>query len=915
MSFLDDIPSPSNHQDPQYTFLVDELFEPLDSVSRETLGVYPTITSKKQAIIEKFVTSYKTHVGNNIFPSLRLILPNKDHRLFYIKHTQLVVLIIKLFKIPKHSLHYNSLVNWKRNYHNLKYNQDKSNLSNLSLTICNVVSFRRDKHYRITQNLTVNDVNHLLDQLSQASGQAKQLEILHHLLSNLTINQMRWVLNAILKISNLGYMERFIFHQWHPYCFQLYQVCNDLQKCFNYFVFNPDPDIDKQKLAPQLFYPFKPQASHKLAINYHQLVDRMPKFYIEEKVDGDRMVLHYHDGVFKFFSRRCRDYTNLYGQNFQIGSLTKYLKHAFTENVHTVILDGEMVAYDYVRHCILPFGTLKQSAIQQAVRQFNTTDMFDEQSSWPIFLIFDVVRINNTNLINHPLQHRKAVLERIINPVPHKFEILPYHLSDSPQDIENAIRSVILDRSEGVMVKNVNSTYHVGERDNSWIKVKPEYLEQFGENLDLTIIGVLPGIKNSYMCGLYDTETKFWRSFCTVANGFTENEFEKIDRLLKHKWTKKGPPPNVRFGRRVPDKFIDPSESIVLEIKARCYDQRTDATYATDSTLRNLYCRRIRDDKSPLDCLLYQDYQVLKSSRAGGVNNPQEVNNPNKRFKLSTKSSLSAAQKRNSLHLKKASKLFTGLKFLVLSDKLDAVKNERISVHELATLIKVCNGDIIKSPYQNNNSRSPVIILSEKLTPSCSNYVKQGFDIVHPDWLFYSINYNKLVPLETCLVFKSQNHAIPSNQDRYGDSYVITPRTDFTKYLLETINVPKLDMTLQDVDFKAEFNFTPLLKLFNKSRFLIILLDSTAANIALSNKVTQFSGVIVTSLPCDYVVVPNKLYDTSRNLVLEQVGRILQQISEGFVEGTKIANIVMESFIDESIMHGIKVDPQDHKVY
>lgn len=904
MSFLDSVPSITNHQDPQFTFLVDELFQPLDAVSRDTLGSYPTITSKKQAIIHKFVLSYKTHVGNDIFPSIRLILPNKDHRLYYIRHTQLVVLIIKLFRITKGSLHYNSLVNWKRNYHSMKYNQDKVNLSNLSLTICNVISIRREKNHVIKHPFTVNEINQQLDQLANASGQAQQLKVLDYMISNLTINQLRWVLNAILKISNLGYVERFIFHEWHPYCLQLYQVCNNLSKCFNYFALNPG-EIDKAKLTPQLFYPFKPQASQKLSINYNTLVDRMKQFYIEEKVDGDRMVLQFHDGAFKFFSRRCRDYTNLYGLNFQIGSLTEDLKDAFAPNVRTVILDGEMVAYDFKRNCILPFGTLRQSAIQLSVRQFNTTDMFGEQSSWPIYLIFDVLRVNNTDLTTQPLQHRKKVLEKIINPVPHKFEILSYKLSLTAIDIENAVKNVILDRSEGIMVKNINSTYHVGDRDNSWIKVKPEYLEEFGENLDLAIVGVLPGIKNSFMCGLYDTEKKYWRSFCTVANGFTEKDFEKIDRLLKHKWTKKGPE-NVKFGKKIPDRFIDPKDSIVLEIKARCYDQRTDNTYATDSTLRNLYCRRIRDDKAPDDCLLYQDYQQIKLSRSSGIEKEQNVNIANKRIKQSTMSARSADQRLDSLSMKKVNQLFRGIKFLVLSDKLDVIRNERISKSELIKLIKACNGQIVKSPYQDTN---PVIILSEKLTPSCSNYVKQGFDIVHPDWIFHCINYNKLIPLEQSVIFKSNNSQIPSNKDQYGDSYIITPRMDFTEYLLHQVQCEK------NGSFIWDFNFTPLCKLFEKSRILIVSFESTAASITLSHKIRQIGGQVVNGLPCEYIVVPNQLYLTERNSVMTQVKRVLKQISDRFTEGTKIPSIVLESFLDESIEHEIKVDPQDHKVY
>lgn len=39
------------------------------------------------------------------------------------------------------------------------------------------------------------------------------------------------------------------------------------------------------------------------------------------------------------------------------------------------------------------------------------------------------------------------------------------------------------------MIKNLNSTYCPNERKNKWIKIKPEYIEGIGDDLDLLIIG------------------------------------------------------------------------------------------------------------------------------------------------------------------------------------------------------------------------------------------------------------------------------------------------------------------------------------------------------------------------------------------------------------------------------------------
>lgn len=56
-------------------------------------------------------------------------------------------------------------------------------------------------------------------------------------------------------------------------------------------------------------------------------------FWIEEKLDGERMQLHFDNGTFKFWSRKAKDYTHLYGEDFHSGSLAQFLKSAFNENV------------------------------------------------------------------------------------------------------------------------------------------------------------------------------------------------------------------------------------------------------------------------------------------------------------------------------------------------------------------------------------------------------------------------------------------------------------------------------------------------------------------------------------------------------------------------------------------------------
>jgi DNA ligase 4 len=92
-------------------------------------------------------------------------------------------------------------------------------------------------------------------------------------------------------------------------------------------------------------------------------------FYMEEKVDGERIQMHMdnYGATLRFYSRKAKDYTYLYGNSFEdtTGSLSKHLKQVISPKVKNCILDGEMVAWDPQEGVIVAFGTLKTAALNE----------------------------------------------------------------------------------------------------------------------------------------------------------------------------------------------------------------------------------------------------------------------------------------------------------------------------------------------------------------------------------------------------------------------------------------------------------------------------------------------------------------------------------------------------------------------
>lgn len=923
--FLNDIRPPSpNDITPSFTLLTKELFDKLDGVRKESLGDFRTVTEKKAFIIKTFINTFRTHIGNDIYPSAKLIFPEKSGRIYFIKEVALARLLIKMYKIPKESEDYITLHDWNKLYQrSRRFSIDEKKIRDLPLQASRIISKRRPIVDKL-EEYTVPQINSSLDQLALEKVSQGQIDILKPLFDNLSIPEVRWLIHILLNKSILTSMERFFFNTWHPDGYRVFSICNDLQKTLQ-FSTNPDLRLEPLQLAIHPCFKFKPQLSERLTTSYKTLVKKLQrkhemdppyekkfqelglenKFYIEEKMDGDRVLLHKDGDSFKFFSRRLKDYSYLYGESFQFGALTKFLAHAFAGNIQSVILDGEMVAYDYERNVILPFGTLKSLAIQESVRQFTTIDQYEQQTAYPFFLVFDILFLNGKDLTNYPLFFRKNILNRILRPIPNRFEVLDTRLGSSLEDIERAIREVVSSRCEGLVLKNVQLKYEIdGFRNPDWIKVKPEYLEKFGENLDLVVIGKSPAIKNSYMCGLKSVTDGVYYSFCTCANGIEIEEFDKIERLTHGKWIKTdvSMPPEllIKFGTKIPTFWIHPSDSLVLEIRARSIDTRAGTLYAVGSTLHNNHCRKIREDKSIDECVTLQEYTHIKANYINDLNKAQTALGKKREPVYSLD---------NELKLKKVkveSDLFSGIEFLIMSDKREA-DGEVTTIEEMKAMVKQYGGKIVNSVDLATNYQ--IMVITERELPVSSQYLSKGIDLVKPIWIYECIKRGCVLQLEPYFIFASKNwdnfnHMV----DQYGDSYIIHHPLN--------IVVPKLsESELEDLRNGFDWgDLKPWIYLFKGLSFYVCGNNLSAR--FLKERIERFSGDLSKHfIECCYIVIPD---NHSRPLMLREIDKMSNQISREMVidengGSSRIPHFVTEAFVQASIKMNYIPDPDDYK--
>jgi DNA ligase 4 len=251
-------------------------------------------------------------------------------------------------------------------------------------------------------SFTVGEINEMLDNLAkynsenQPSNNLKHLnvpffnilsafiglvdELLENLLRKTSAIEQKWLIRMLLKSVRFGLGRRACFYALHLDAERRFDARNslrDVKKFWNQITINKlailqvcetlrDPLVRLNETEICLGLSFSPMLSDKVDIA--QLGSffgpDQPELYVETKLDGERVQIHYQNTSFRYFSRfiilyrrfscannyfSCRngfDFSSAYGSDATSGSLTSRLVQAILPNVSSFILDGEMMVWD-----------------------------------------------------------------------------------------------------------------------------------------------------------------------------------------------------------------------------------------------------------------------------------------------------------------------------------------------------------------------------------------------------------------------------------------------------------------------------------------------------------------------------------------------------------------------------------------
>ncbi|KAJ9444107.1 DNA ligase 4 [Diplonema papillatum] len=341
------------------------------------------------------------------------------------------------------------------------------------------------------------------------------------------------------------------------------------------------------------------------------------KYTVEPKYDGERMILHYQREPFRlvYLTRNAKDYTDIYGPKFNKSAM------ASIDRCEDCILDGEVLVWKKSINAFKPFGTNKTFALDAEMTRAG--DDADEQFC---YMCFDLLYLNGEVLTEYTLEQRRARLAGVVTPQRKKFELVPCLPAVNVRAVFQALDESVQNGFEGVVLKNVNSPYKPAERKLNWLKLKRDHIEGLADTMDLVILGGYYGTKfgrvhvSHFVLGVYCEKERIWYTFTKVGTGYTQVELAVLMSKLERHWKKYDrahPPPHLGPWKPaaddVPDLWIDPAESVVLEIIGYSFQETT--KFLVGRTVRFPRVKHIRTDKTAADAAtLEQVVQLMNES-------------------------------------------------------------------------------------------------------------------------------------------------------------------------------------------------------------------------------------------------------------------------------------------------------------
>lgn len=251
------------------------------------------------------------------------------------------------------------------------------------------------------------------------------------------------------------------------------------------------------KLKPVI--PFEPILSEEIPDG--------PQWVAQVKWDGVR-VLAYYDGLeVLLFNRKLHERT------MQFPELTQLKSYC---SASSVVLDGEVIALQNGK------PSFHQVMKRDGVR--NPKNVERAKKTTPvIYMLFDILYCNEKWVNEQPLRERQELLAEVITPGEN------VQLVENFSDACSLFAAIQTQGLEGIVCKDLNSTYAFGKKDGRWQKVK-NYKDLTAVIGGVTLRGATV---NAVLLGIYDNKGQLWYIGHAGTGKLTSADWKALTEKIK----------------------------------------------------------------------------------------------------------------------------------------------------------------------------------------------------------------------------------------------------------------------------------------------------------------------------------------------------------------------------------------------
>ncbi|MGQ9726196.1 MAG: ATP-dependent DNA ligase, partial [Candidatus Bathycorpusculaceae bacterium] len=288
----------------------------------------------------------------------------------------------------------------------------------------------------------------------------------------------------------------------------------------------------------------------------------------EYKLDGSRLQIHKWGTQIWLYSRRGVEKSQTLPEIVQIAEKFK---------AQSCIVDSEVIATDDYGNP-LPFQTLLERTVPREL----TPEKLEERKRKVKVTIkaFDILFLNGQELVKFPLSTRRKYLLEVV-PTEYIVEGVD---CQSEVELMRFYEEALKKKFEGIVVKNLNSPYEIGQRTYTWLKLKPER-----DTIDCTIVKALygkgkrAGLYSSFLLAVRDPSERKLYTIGKVSN-LPEEAMDTLRTIIE----------NTKTSEDDEGAYVKPS--LVVEVTYQEI-QETDE-YTSGFALRVPKIVRFRTDKT-----------------------------------------------------------------------------------------------------------------------------------------------------------------------------------------------------------------------------------------------------------------------------------------------------------------------------